>query len=175
MIDDADAWQGERLRRYRLAIAYHLAVSTLEGLDERTWLERRAAAFVEADTATAYALIHQHVASVPKARWDQQRGPRQFAAARRPAGVGCQSVLVWGYECPIHASASDLELDHGWPFALGGQSAPSNGVWLCRLHNRAKSHDVHNYDWPMLWPSWLLVMLKLIGMDCERAETASTR
>ncbi len=168
MINDADGWKAERLRRYGLTLSYHRAVSELEGLDERTWLERHVAATVGSDSATSYALIHPTVAPVPTMRWEEHRGRRAFASARRPAGGKCQSLLVWGYECPLRSPVAELEMDHAWPFSLGGQSVPSNGVLLCRLHNRAKSHDVHNYDWPEMWPSWLLLMLSAVRSDCER-------
>src|SRR5690606_19983420 len=114
---------------------------------------------------------HPAVAPLASHRWERHRGSRNFAAARRPGGTKCQSYQVWGYTCPVHATAAELELDHGWPFALGGRSVPSNGVWLCTLHNRAKSHDVHNFEWPEILPSWLMMMLDAIKRDCETDAT----
>lgn len=168
MIGDADAWKEERLRRFGLALDYHRVVDQLAGLDARTWLERSSAATAGHDTSTAYALIHRDVAPVTPERLRELQGQRAFASVRRLVGARCEANLVWGYDCPMHTPSHELELDHSWPFALGGQSVPSNGIWLCKLHNRAKSHDIHNYDWPELWPSWLLVMMSLIRADCER-------
>lgn len=162
----ADAWPRERTRRHELALAYHRNVLELRGIEARKWLDQYQTALALNDLAAAFSLIHPEVAPLTDARWRHHRGPRSFPALRRPSGIKCESMLVWGYTCPVGASAAELELDHGWPFALGGRSEPSNGVWLCMLHNRAKSHDVHNYQWPDEWPSWLLQMLALIQRDC---------
>lgn len=165
--DFADPWPEERRRRHELALAYHKNAFDNEGINSRTWLERHQTAVALGDIAAAFSLIHRRVAPLSDERWRKHRGTRVFPAARRSSGLKCQSMLVWGYSCPFAATPSELELDHSWPYALGGRSEPSNGVWLCTLHNRAKSHDVHNYEWPENWPSWLLQMLALIRRDCE--------
>lgn len=156
------------MRRYRLALAYHRYVCRTEGIDPRSWLEHHQTAIAENDVAGAFALIRQEVAPLPRDRWLRHLGSRNFATARRPGGTTCQSYQVWGYSCPVNATAAELELDHAWPYSLGGRSVSSNGVWLCMLHNRAKSHDVHNFDWPEMWPSWLIMMLNSIRLDCEK-------
>ncbi|WP_084125166.1 HNH endonuclease [Demequina sp. NBRC 110054] len=76
------------------------------------------------------------------------RGPRLF---RSGPGHACQSQLVWGYSC----SGSPLEVDHMFPFALGGPTRPDNGLTLCREHNRAKGHDVHLIPWETYDFPWL--------------------
>lgn len=172
MVDDfGECWPAERMRRYGLALAYHDYVCRAEGMDARSWLEHYQTALAENDLAAAFGLIYHQVAPISRSRWESHRGVRFFPTARRPGGTRCQSFLVWGYNCPIHASAAELELDHSWPFALGGRSVPSNGIWLCKLHNRAKSHDVHNFEWPEVWPSWLMMMLAAIKFDCAQAAT----
>jgi hypothetical protein len=171
--DFGDSWRSERRRRHELALAYHKNVFDNEGVDARTWIERYQTAVALGDLAAAFSLIHRNVAPLSDERWGKHRGPRVFPASRRPSGLKCQSILVWGYHCPLAVSGRELELDHSWPYSLGGRSEPSNGVWLCMLHNRAKSFDVHNFEWPDDWPSWLLQMLALVRRDCEDELRAS--
>ncbi len=41
-----------------------------------------------------------------------------------------------------------------------------NGIWLCSIHNRAKSDDVHLYRWDENeCPSWATIMLSNIEQD----------
>lgn len=155
------------MRRHELALDYHRNVLRNEGIDARSWLDQYETAAALNDVAAAFSLIHPHVSPISKQQWERHRGSRTFPTLRRPSGLKCESMLVWGYTCPMGTSAGDLELDHSWPFSLGGRSEASNGVWLCTLHNRAKSSDVHNYEWREDWPSWLMQFLTLIRRDCE--------
>ena len=57
----------------------------------------------------------------------------------------CQSDLLWGYSCPFD---DGLELDHLFPYALGGPSSTDgNAIVLCCQHNRMKAHDIHLLPW----------------------------
>lgn len=76
-------------------------------------------------------------------------GPGQAGRQRSfrnspPPYERCASSVIWGYECPFEQI---LEVDHLFPFALGGPSRPENSIYLCREHNRAKGHDVHLIPW----------------------------
>lgn len=61
-----------------------------------------------------------------------------------PSYEVCGSELLWGYECPF---GPQLEVDHLFPWSLGGPTLPGNALYLCRNHNRAKGHDVHLVPW----------------------------
>lgn len=150
----------EYARRIGYALEYHRVVQASLGIDPQTWLAHMETALARHSLPTALALIHRRVVPLTNEQWFNCVGPRSFPAIRRPNGLACDSLRVWGYGCPRHASSGELELDHAWPYSHGGKSAPENGVWLCKLHNRAKSDDVHFYEWPEgHWPSWLQIVL----------------
>lgn len=69
---------------------------------------------------------------------------------------GCQSEILWGYKCELEG---EIEVDHLFPYSLGGPSNGSNKLHLCRLHNRLKSSDIHFYPWEKGEPAWLEVVL----------------
>lgn len=69
------------------------------------------------------------------------RGDRRYSMLYPPAGTVCGSSDLWGYPCPI--VGRPLQPDHRFPFALGGPTVPTNAIWLCDLHNAAKSADWH--------------------------------
>lgn len=70
-------------------------------------------------------------------------GPRDFTD-KPLANDRCESRLIWGYECPL---PRDLQIDHLFPYALGGATLPGNRIHLCRNHNNLKGVDVHVYPW----------------------------
>jgi hypothetical protein len=61
-----------------------------------------------------------------------------------PNYESCASSQIWGYACPFERR---LEVDHLFPWGLGGPTRPENAVYLCQNHNRAKGHDVHLIPW----------------------------
>lgn len=73
------------------------------------------------------------------------QGNRRFASQQ--SNVLCQSMLIWGYECPIE---TDLQQDHLFPYSLGGPTVGTNRIWLCRYHNMVKTSDIHCFPWEEL-------------------------
>ncbi|GAA4714039.1 hypothetical protein GCM10025782_08780 [Pedococcus ginsenosidimutans] len=69
-----------------------------------------------------------------------------------PAYESCAASTIWGYACP---SATSLQTDHRFPWALGGPTSPGNAVYLCRDHNQMKGHDVHLIAWTVDNFAWL--------------------
>lgn len=117
----------------------------------------------DVDLPMSLALIAPSVVPLAQRRWLELRGGR-FGNVARGALDRCGSQRVWGYECL--GSEDRLQLDHAWPYALGGRSVSENGVWLCAPHNHAKSWDVHCYSWEQTArPRWLDAMLQRIDAD----------
>lgn len=144
---------------------YHQNVVHYEGIDGRSWIALADTAKANHDLPLALALVHRDVSPMDFERWSKIRGPRDFAYSVSGNGQDCWSRLVWGYDCPY---INDLHLDHAWPFALGGRSTPDNGVWLCEIHNRAKSDDVHAYRWQAdPWPSWLALFTERLSAEAK--------
>lgn len=71
----------------------------------------------------------------------------------RGVGGRCQSVDLWGYECPL--TEEGFEADHLFPRSLGGPATAANQVWLCRVHNQWKGTDLIHFPWERGRPSWL--------------------
>lgn len=76
------------------------------------------------------------------------RGPRRFSSGPGPQ---CQSLVLWGYPC----TGSPMEIDHMFPYGLGGPTRADNGLTLCREHNRLKGHDIHLLPWESFNFPWL--------------------
>lgn len=93
------------------------------------------------DLALGLALIHpEWWLDVLNGRPDI-RGPRKFAHSIRDGD--CQSGFIWDYAC----DNSKIELDHAFPYSLGGPTIANNALSLCYRHNRIKGHDVHLLPW----------------------------
>lgn len=89
------------------------------------------------------------------------RGSRQFSFADRSLQGHCQSLGLWGYDCPqLDAS---LEADHVFPFAFGGPTRADNKAYLCSFHNRCKGSDFHAFPWEHPEPQWLQSTLENIA------------
>ena len=79
------------------------------------------------------------------------RAHRSFAY--RPDGFSvCESLRLWNYECPL---SGPLQIDHVFPWALGGPTKVNNAMYLCREHNLAKGHDIHLISWASSNFEWL--------------------
>lgn len=74
------------------------------------------------------------------------RRARRSFGMRVPPSAHCESEQLWGYGCPF-GSRAEIEVDHLFPWALGGPTIAENALFLCRHHNRAKGHDVHLIPW----------------------------
>ena len=150
-------------RRYRAALTYARNVVRCEDIMPMVWLARCEKARGEGDLPLALALIHPRSAPLTEQRWKGLRGAR-FGFLYRSPYEHCMATQVWGYSCPLTEEA--LELDHAWPYALGGRSTSDNAVWLCKCHNRAKSSDVHCYHWSAgALPEWLGDLLRRMERD----------
>ena len=117
----------------------------------------------------AMALIHP-------AMWDVV-GQRQFVQGDRRFKMGphqrqgaCQAIRVWGYACDLPRD-ENLQLDHGFPYSLGGPTDPANCLILCALHNAMKGSDVHQFPWELGAPAWLNAVVTRI----EAVGPTSTR
>ena len=145
--------------RYGSAMSYHQFVAEHEGAAVYGWLALADTAMAVSDLPLALALVHPRVAPVDREIWDEVRGRRNFRYSPSRRGQTCWSHLVWGYTCPY--TSMPLQLDHAWPFAYGGPADITNAVWLCSVHNRAKSDDVHAYAWADgSLPDWLRIRLQ---------------
>ena len=70
------------------------------------------------------------------------QGNRNFKAGK--IGSHCHSSLLWGYECELDVV---LQMDHLFPYSLGGPTISGNMLTLCKYHNMVKSSDIHCYPW----------------------------
>ena len=108
----------------------------------------------------ALALAHpDHYIDAPHAAII--RGAMRFSERESAEWCGCQSMVVWGYECPL--KHTKLEADHLFPYAAGGATVSENRIWLCSYHNRAKSNDIHMYPWEQGEPKWVGIRLRVIA------------
>lgn len=151
--------------RFDQAYRYKRLVVDMPSLSPAAWraLYRDLIANPAPDLPMGLALIAPSVAPLSEQRWADLRGNR-FGDVPRGAMDQCGSRRVWGYECP--GAEDRLQLDHAWPYALGGRSVAENGVWLCGPHNHAKSWDVHCYTWERPQrPRWLDGFLARIDAD----------
>jgi hypothetical protein len=118
----------------------------------------------ESSLPEAMALLHpEHYAG--HAAQATICGQRAFA---REPGVGayvCRARTIWGYDC---ARKGD-EADHMFPYSLGGFTVAANKIYLCSLHNRLKSADVHLFMWEGSEPPWLSAALRQIASIKSRA------
>jgi hypothetical protein len=81
------------------------------------------------------------------------RGSRQFSSVEKSIQGKCQSITLWGYDCPT--SEGTLEADHIFPFAFGGVTVATNKAYLCSSHNRCKGADFHAFPWELSEPAWV--------------------
>lgn len=146
--------------RFQCAFSYLETVNQLDGISAEMWEVRYADACARRSLPSALALINPLVTPLSREEWAKCIGSRSFSVVR-PRITRCASRLIWGYDCPrLHATH---QIDHFWPYSLGGRSAVENGLWLCEVHNRAKSDDVHFYAWEEEgFPSWLSITLSRI-------------
>lgn len=73
-----------------------------------------------------------------------------------PIGVQCQvGHIVSGLDCRRVAD----QVDHRFPFSLGGANTPDNYVFLCEVCNQMKSTSVLHFGWDEL-PRWASVRLQ---------------
>ena len=146
-------------RRFRSTLEYLLHLERLDGVIAwRASYERFQAGV--APIEEALALAHpRHLVDVDDAAFI--RGRRQFNERTSAEWCRCQSVLVWGYDCPI--SATTFQADHLFPFEAGGPTTVDNRIWLCPAHNRVKSSDVHLFPWEEPVPGWLAPKLEVMA------------
>jgi hypothetical protein len=45
-----------------------------------------------------------------------------------------------------------MEIDHLFPYSLGGPTIAVNAIYLCRRHNLGKSVDIHLIPWEEGFP-----------------------
>lgn len=71
---------------------------------------------------------------------DKQRlfSPEQRTQLRHQAHGRCEHKPLIGRRC----RQAGVEADHVIPWSRGGRTRLSNGQWLCRRHNRAKSNRI---------------------------------
>ena len=94
----------------------------------------------------ASALTPPHIRAEPK--------------IRIPHARGCQiSDLVSG----IHCGRLATQVDHKFPFALGGANLAENYVFLCAICNQMKSTSVLHFDWQSL-PEWAELRLNQLHL-----------
>jgi hypothetical protein len=104
------------------------------------------------DEAERLVLIHPswYHGLETEGRASSIRGPRAFTRGRTTGK--CQSEGTFGYSCPFGLVA--VQLDHVFPYALGGPTSSDNGAWLCDFHNQCKGHDFHSLDLYSVGSNW---------------------
>ncbi len=97
-------------------------------------------------------------------KWNKEEllGKRTFAMSMSSIKPACQSKLIWGYSCPFYGQDS-IQIDHLFPYSLGGPTIPTNALYLCRRHNLGKSADVHLIPWEMGF-SWADGIIRNLAM-----------
>jgi hypothetical protein len=98
------------------------------------------------------------------------RGPRTFGPVLRDAQ--CQAESVWGYPCPFPAGR--CQIDHLFPYSLGGPTVPENAVWLCGFHNGTKGAEFHMLDLARVSARWLpdiVARIERVRGDARRLGT----
>lgn len=100
---------------------------------------------------TAMALIHNEFPDV------QKLSRNGFV---KTINENCElGKLVTGANCPNKAK----EMDHIWPYSLGGISEDRNRADLCEYCNRGKSNAIVGYfPWDLETPEWVLERIELI-------------
>ena len=81
---------------------------------------------------------------------------------------GCQAQLLWGYNCN---ERNYLQVDHLWPYSLGGPTRAGNAIMLCRDHNALKGVDIHVFPWHVQESTvtlWLETQLSLYREEFMR-------
>ncbi len=146
-------------RRFRSTLEYLVYLERIDDVDELTASYERfqaGATTIEEGLALAHP---RHLVDVADAAF--VRGRRQFNERTSAEWCRCQSVLVWGYDCPISADA--FQADHLFPFEAGGPTTADNRIWLCPAHNRVKSSDVHLFPWEAPMPGWVAPRLDVMA------------
>ena len=145
-----------------LGVQYANAIAESRGTTWSSWRARFEGG--ELTPIESLVLIHPKWYSGPADDFCQVRGKRRFEGISS-SGSTCASKRLWGYDCPF--TASQLQLDHWFPWSFGGPTAQSNGAWLCAEHNLAKGADWHltiaepsNYEW---FPQRLDVVFSILG------------
>lgn len=67
-------------------------------------------------------------------RGPDPRGSRRF---RFPASEDCEWELLTQRRC--ETGELSMQIDHVWPYSLGGPTEPSNARTLCTTHNELKA------------------------------------
>lgn len=97
------------------------------------------------------------------------RGPRRFPAARPSQISSCEaSRLTPGSVCSL--PWSECQLDHVWPYSLGGPTVPGNRAVLCATHNQIKAAFVLlTPDAPPDWLEPLETRLEMLATSALRS------
>ena len=104
-----------------------------------------------------------------------------FRSKHMQMGARCEAHQYWGYSCAggwrnaadfvenlSDTDANTLQLDHSFPYSLGGVTNIENRAVLCGLHNGIKAHDIHVWQWER-WqgtgsaPAWVDRALRTIA------------
>lgn len=138
---------------YRISEARTYLLTLEEVSTTRAWFqhyERFQKAMLS--VGEAFALIHPRHFEDAEHSQKELQGPRAFSRPVSTCAHTCSSKLLWGYLCPISSEASDV--DHLWPYSLGGPTQPGNAVYLCKHHNQLKGADIHFYPFEEGLPNW---------------------
>jgi hypothetical protein len=101
-----------------------------------------------------HPLHREHVDETPRRR-------RRIFDFVPPEYERCHADDVWGYVC---TTGDRLEIDHRFPYAFGGPTCSENALYLCRMHNQAKGHDIHMLSWTEDYFSWLPDEIEAVRM-----------
>lgn len=149
----AELWQ-----RFEEAAEYHRALANADDLDWDTRLARHRQG--DLPFTESLVLIHpnwyRHLEDEGSST--SVRGRRAFRLSSRRGE--CDSQRCWGYRCPHHHA--DIQVDHFFPYALGGPTEPENALWLCSTHNAGKGGDIHVVPLRAATERWFPTVLEKI-------------
>lgn len=126
-----------------------------------TWHEAFARYSNSDDVLDALVLVHPTWLDGTDEGLLDVRGPRTFGY--KADGEACRAIIIWGYGC----LGTGIEIDHMFPYGLGGPTKPENGLVLCREHNRLKGHDVHLLPWESYTFPWLDEQIAIVRARLE--------
>lgn len=111
-----------------------------------------AAQYSQSLTPLMLALCHPDFRVVGGSSFDQEihgRASRSFSN-RVGRHERCQMEALSKVRCKFNEFPDirgRCEIDHMWPWALGGPTVLSNSIRLCRFHNATKSSGIEHFPW----------------------------
>jgi len=88
------------------------------------------------------------------------RGKRTF---QHIEATCCEAERFFGVKCNLDLDNWRLELDHYFPWSLGGVTSPDNLIKLCNFHHKLKGISIMLYCWE--YKDWIRRALETINRN----------